>query len=390
VGKRLVIPPSAAGWRRGGRGDHQTLTDDTAFPEIIWTFYSRDPKLSTPLSERLAPGIDRGRVNLYAGVDCNKLFPKLYETWLNFQMVGPVPTSPASNPVQVSEDTIRRIESILIGGKKEEHIVLEGDDEDRPPVVEICVGRERELQAIKDSMAAIVFLTGIGGQGKSTLGARYFADCQAEKAGFSVYVWRDCKEESERFENQLASVIERLSAGTISGKDLAKQDAQSIVQSFMAFATEKAILFVFDNVDHYVDLEHGRMIGAPDVFIQALQQPGIRSRVVFTCRPSVSYSGPAMLHFRLEGLSLPATLSLFAKRRANSEPDEIEDGHKMTEGHAFWLDLLAIQVAKPGSTIRLRDLVSKIRDGSGALPMATLNSVWNTLQPTANGITGHG
>ena len=61
------------------------------------------------------------------------------------------------------------------------------------------------------------------------MAARYFAECQKDHR-FSVYVWRDCKEESERFENQLASVIERLSGGKISGEDLAKQNASSVVE----------------------------------------------------------------------------------------------------------------------------------------------------------------
>ena len=59
---------------------------------------------------------------------------------------------------------------------------LEGDDEDRPPVVDICVGREDDLKAIKTSVAKVVFITGLGGQGKSTVAARYFTDSQHDKS----------------------------------------------------------------------------------------------------------------------------------------------------------------------------------------------------------------
>jgi hypothetical protein len=356
------------------------VRDDTAFPEIIWTFHSKTPDHGSPLFQQLAPGIDRGRVNLYAGVDCHALFSRLHDIWRSIETPTSVQAKFASNPVQVDQETIKRIETLRSEERTSKAVVLEGDDEDRPPVVDICVGRERELHALAESKASVIFLTGLGGQGKSTLAARYFADCQVQKAGFSLYVWRDCKEESERFENQLASVVEKLSAGTISGKDLAKQDAQDIVQSFMTFATEKPTLFVFDNVDHYVDLENGRMNGAPDIFVRAFQTAGLQSQVVFTCRPSISYDGP-LLSLRLEGLNIEASRRLFAERGAHSEPREIEDAHSMTKGHAFWLDLLAIQVAKPGSTATLTHLLSEIRKGGETLlPAATLNSVWKTLR----------
>jgi hypothetical protein len=336
------------------------VRDETAFPEILWTFYGREPKLNGRLADRLAPGIDRGRVNLYAGIDCHRVFPQLHEIWLTSEP----PTAPlsraVSNPVHASEDALKRVETLILGVRNSGNVVLEGDDEDRPPVVDICVGREQELEQIKNSQARVVFLTGLGGQGKSTLAARYFADCQTSAPSFEVYVWRDCKEESERFENQLSSVVERLSGGTISGKDLAQQDTQSIVHSFMQFAAQMNILFVFDNVDHYVDLESGLLIGAPDVFVHAIQQTGLKSRVIFTCRPSISYSGPLVLNVHLEGLSLEATHSLFTKRSANANSEELRDAREMTNGHAFWLDLLAIQVAKAGSNARLADLVNEL------------------------------
>ena len=122
-------------------------------------------------------------------------------------------------------------------------------------MVDICVGREPELQFIKDSTVKAIFITGIGGQGKSTLAAKYYTECQASASSFSYFVWRDCKEESERFENQLASVIERLSNGRLSGKDLAQQRVESIIQILVALIDNIDVLFDTDNVDHYVDIE---------------------------------------------------------------------------------------------------------------------------------------
>jgi hypothetical protein len=85
---------------------------------------------------------------------------------------------------------------------------LGGNEEDRPPLVEFRVGRDSELRQIEGSSAKVIFLTGISGEGKSTLAARYFSDSRSSKA-YDHFVCRDCKEESERFEIQLALVVHR-------------------------------------------------------------------------------------------------------------------------------------------------------------------------------------
>lgn len=372
---RSVVVCAYGGWDDTFTDSLMSIVrDDAAYPEILWAFHSKSPSLSSSLLAGLAPGIDRGRVDLYSGIDCHTFLPKLYEVWAGFQ-ANQLPLVPLqSNPVRVSE-VIQ--EQFRIAGSREH--VLEGDEEDRPPVVEICVGRERELKTVRDSDAKVVFLTGLGGEGKSTIAAKYFAEAQTSKS-FSLFVWRDCKEERERFENQLASVIERLSGGRISGADLAKQDAASVIETLMGFVRRTRVLFVFDNVDHYVDLEGGRMTGTPDLFIKALLSSDLRCRVIFTCRPEVTYDHPAALSCRLAGIGLDATYQLFSERGATSAAREIEDAHEFTDGHAFWLDLLAIQVVKRAPAISLATLLSEVRAGGGTLPDKTLQSIWSTLK----------
>jgi tetratricopeptide (TPR) repeat protein len=371
---RLVVVCAYGGWDDAfTEALMEVVRDDTAYPEVVWTFHPCKPDVSEALAKRLEPGLDRGRVNLYAGIDCNQFFPKLHEAWLDLEAESPLPAMTQSNPVQASAELRLEVEA-----RVNEQRVVEGDDEDRPPVVEICVGREAELRTISESEAKVVFLTGLGGQGKSTVAARYFTESQNGDS-FSIYVWRDCKEESERFENQLASVIERLSGGRISGEDLAKQSATSIVEVLLTFIRDQSFLFVFDNVDHYVNLETGKLIAGPDAFVETLLQAPTSSRAVFTCRPSINYDSPLALSCRLEGISIEAAVQLFSQRGASSSKAEIEDAYGLTEGHAFWLDLLAVQVAKRGSTTKLTKLVNEIRSGGGPLPEKTLNSIWNTL-----------
>ena len=350
------------------------VRDDTVFPEVLWGCYSLQPDASQLWVDRLRPGIDRGRLTLYAGIDCNHLFPKLYDLWHNLEVEVPRVSVTQSNPVQIGDDLRKRLEH-----HRSTHIVIEGDDEDRPPFVEICVGRDVELQKLNKSDAKIVFLTGIGGQGKSTLAAQYFRGCQQEHR-FMVFVWRDCKEEGELFENQLTSVIENLSGGHISGEYLARQSVRSIVDILEKVIANLDVLFVFDNADHYINLESGQLVGSPQLFMDALLRSTSRSRAIFTCRPAVIYESSQALSCRLEGLTLDAAVWLFAQRSAPSERTEIESAHALTEGHAFWLDLLALQVARRASSTDLTVLVDEIRSGRGPLPENTLNSIWGTLK----------
>jgi len=349
------------------------VREDSAAFEILWAFYSENPTLEPPLLEKLSPGISRGRVSLYSGIDCNRFFPELYEIWKSLEPEGPLPKIVASNAVRVSESLRLELER-----RTPEARIIEGDDEDRPPVIALCVGREAELEQLHSSSATVVFVTGIGGQGKSTVAAQYFAETKAQNR-YSYFIWRDCKEESERFETQLASVIELLSNGRISGEDLAKQDAASIVRLFLNYTKDLNGLFVFDNADHYVNLETGRMTASPDILVQALLTAELRSRVILTCRPSVNYYHLRALSFDLQGISLDATRKLFSGRGASFTDAELEQAHRLTNGHAFWLDLLSLQVTKSQSA-PLGELLSRITLGSGDLPQNTLNSIWSTLR----------
>jgi hypothetical protein len=352
----------------------ETVRDDTAYPEIIWTFHRQAPQISKTLLQRLGPGIDRGRVMLYSGIDCHKFFPQLYEIWHKIE--APVNSSSKQHLSSIDITTELRQEIEALTQKPR---VLEGQEEDRPPYVEMCIGRENELNAIRQSEAKVIFLTGIGGQGKSTIAARFFTECQQEQL-FSIYIWRDCKEESERFENQLASVVEKLSNGRIPAAGLAKQSISETVTVLLRLIRNVRVLFIFDNADHYVDLETQMMTGSADAFIEALLESNSPSRVIFTCRPSVIYDNTLALSKHLKGLDIKATTQVFANRGANSTDADIRDAHEATEGHAFWLDLLAIQVAKFSATMDLHTLVSEIRSGRGPLPENTLRSIWGTLK----------
>jgi len=354
-----------------------TVSDDNVFPDILWTFHSGTPQVDQSLLARLLPGINRGRVTLYKGIDCNELFPDLFTQWQATYPTGPVPVPVQSNPVRLGVAEAIPVASGIPAPTS--LFVLEGDDQDRPPYAEFCVGRDRELGDIVSTAARVVFITGFGGEGKSTLAARYFGSCNTSDGRFDFRVWRDCKEESGRFENQLTSVIESLTAGSVTHAHLADRDAKSLIEILVSLVADRPGLFVFDNVDHYVNWETERLLGPPGILVDSLLSSSSRSKVIFTCRPTVRYDHAETLSIRLEGLDMDSTLELFRGRGASCAADEVGEAHRLTNGHAFWLDLLALQVSRRNPAIDLTTLVTRIKSGVGLLPDKTLNSIWNTL-----------
>jgi tetratricopeptide (TPR) repeat protein len=372
---RLIVVCGYGGWDDVFTSTLLDLVrDDSAGPEVLWTFHKNDPQIQPSLVTQLIPGIDRGRVLLYSGIDCNSVLPKLAETWTAKSIPTASLIPSRSNPVQIS---VALQERISAGDERKR--VLEGDDEDRPPLVDFCLGREEQLGVLNATEDRVMFVTGIGGQGKSTVVAKYFAEAQSRKT-FEYFLWRDCKEEGERFENQIASVIETLSGGVISGSFLAKQSIEMLVEILSSRINDLSVLFVFDNVDHYVNLESGQLTSGADPFVKAILASSTNSKVVFTCRPTIRYDLDGILSLKLEGISASAATELFAKRKADSTPDEIARAHDLTNGHAFWLDLLALQVASRIPKSSLGQLLQEVGEGAGELPSITLRSIWNSLK----------
>lgn len=351
----------------------ELVLDDTSSIEILWALHGAAIPSSPILDEFLRTGGRRGRVSFYRGIDCNVLFPRILEAWTNHAPTKVAAPAPRSNPVRLSATLQAELDDAARAPR-----FLEGDDEDRPPMFELCFGRDKELRELTDSNERVIFVTGIGGQGKSTLAASYFTRAQKERR-FGFFMWRDCKEESERFENQIASVIESLSGGALAGSDLAKRPIEMLIDILLSRLAQMSALFVFDNVDHFVNLKNGRLTNAADLFVRKFLEASSACQILFTCRPDIWQEEHGLLSLRLEGLSLQASTELFAARNAGSSLDEIESAHELTNGHAFWLDLLALQVAR-NTNERLASLVEEIRAGQGQLPDLTLQSIWSKLK----------
>ena len=379
-GKTLVIS-GYGGWPDAFmQALAEVALDNSAYPEIIWTFRDRAPTINEDLANQLSPAADRGRVSFYGGIDCHDFFPKLLETWEKLEPPAPPTFFP---PISYRLQTLYTLPSYTsfdrsIGGILDiDAALLEGRDEDRPPLIDICVGRDNELSALTETEAPACFITGLGGQGKSTLAAKYFSEARLSKC-YDLFVWRDCKEEKERLEIQIVSIIEKLTDTRIRAKDISTQPIEVLAELLVKHANGRRILFVFDNVDHYVDLENNKLSPAPEKFLEAFLAAQSNSRIIFTCRPTINYPNKNVFSARLSGLSLGSTQELFAKRGAVVSRIDLEDAHTATAGHAFWLDLLAAQIVK-NPNLKLADLLKRSDRDVGDIPMATLQSIWNSL-----------
>jgi hypothetical protein len=92
---KLVVVCAYGGWDDAfTEALMDVVRDDGAYPEIIWTFHSSEPTIGENLERLLEPGINRGRVNLYSGIDCHRFFPSLYDAWSQLEEAPPLRSDP--------------------------------------------------------------------------------------------------------------------------------------------------------------------------------------------------------------------------------------------------------------------------------------------------------
>jgi len=356
------------------------LGDDTTSPDVIWTFFEPSAeKIRTRqkrLLQKLTNGIDRGRVNPYKGIDCHSFLPLLLESLEKHKeqaKVNDAPAAPVSSVVVLN--SAGAVPSKSSAPARSSYAMS-----DSPPRVDVWVGRDSEFNAITRSSSPIAVVTGIGGQGKSALVSVCFEKLVG-LAQLDFWDWRDCREEGDRFNTQISLIIERLTDGQTSAGDLDGLDTDALVETFMREAATKACLFVFDNVDHYIDLETLRPTSGLEVLFRKALTRNHKCRFIFTCRPNIKADDPGILPIALsDGLSEDETFLLFERRGvdAKSERALISDARSLTSGHPLWLNLIAVQVAN--DRISLPKILAAIRRGQGALPENTLDEIWKTLK----------
>ncbi|WP_136057798.1 hypothetical protein [Candidatus Halocynthiibacter alkanivorans] len=362
---KLVVVIAYGGWEDILTAALKELTGNgAAFPEVLWTFYDSAPAIPAHLRSVLQPGLNRGRTSLYAGIDCHSFLPKLIDFWSNDATAQSAGTASQNepHPFSITSTALKQL------------------DCDRPPHIEAWVGRDAELRSLETTQSPVVILSGIGGQGKSLTAAKHIKDTFASTTKFRFWDWRDCKEAADSIRTQVIAAVDRITSEETTSDMLVSSSDADLADLLVARSAESQTIFVFDNVDHYVDLENFRFVGLLDKLVKAFATSPTTSKIILTCRPQVRYSEASIITIPMPGLNLDETEALFEKRGVANDAcktADIQAAHEMTDGHPFWLDLMAVQVAQvPGTT--LSGLLEDIRRGREESPNV-LSSIWARL-----------
>jgi len=367
AGKTVVVM-AYGGWEDVLTDALGTLVSNSAaFPEIVWTFFAREPKLGPHLLSVLGPGMDRNRVTFFSGIDCQTFLPRLVAEWRDLAPIDSKEklAKTAAEPIAIKSSPLAPLLPAL--------------DCDRPPSIENWVGREAELETLVASNARFVAICGIGGQGKSALAATYAKKVDLGETGYDYWDWRDCREEGDRLRSQVVAAITRLAGNEFHASRLAQAKDADLIEVFIRLALERKVVFIFDNVDHHVDLEKRTLVGFLDQLVKAFCRAATRSRLVITCRPLIHQEAVAGITLAMPGLSLPEAEELFGKRLGDHSEDlaDIATAHRLSAGHPFWLELMAAKAAS-GPNNSLKSILEDVRRGRDDAP-DFLSSMWKGL-----------
>ncbi|ELV8724967.1 SIR2 family protein, partial [Vibrio harveyi] len=162
----------------------------------------------------------------------------------------------------------------------EDKFVKDIDGSDRAPSVKGWVGREKELSILHSDTFKVIFITGIGGEGKSALASHYID----EEEQYSLIDWRDFKEEDHKFQHKIASMVQKVDP-TIKAKELMGLTDEELVDLFFVKLGQHKMLFVLDNVDSYIDLENFEPVNGIGYLFNKAINLAHNSKFMFTCRP---------------------------------------------------------------------------------------------------------
>lgn len=344
------------------------ISEQTDVLNVLWTFHPDNEEAilaqNGPLIEKLEP-LAGQRVVFYKGVDCHIFLPRLLDRMATESMAGPVP--------RVAARIVPKPILIAAGS-------------DHPPQPTEWVGRETQLRELLSCSARVIAITGIGGNGKSTLAAKYLEFKQsADEIAF--WCWADCKEEGHTLHTQLVRMIERISLGEVSALELKDSSTDSIIEVLFAQLESTRAVLVFDNIDKYVDVEECKAVGTMALLFHNALSREHQSQFVFTGRPRLDYDDAQFLQLQLEGLSVEETRELFrtcnVRIDLSQSADQIGAIHAITQGHPLALHLIATQVAR--NRAELAAIIERLKDGIGigiehpSLLDSVLRNIWETL-----------
>lgn len=261
----------------------------------------------------------------------------------------------------------------------------EVDGSDIPPDITNWIGRDKELSILNSGTFKVIFITGIGGQGKSALASHYIN--KAPEGEFELINWRDFKEEDHKFQHKILAMISSI-VSDVDLTQLAGMNDEELISYFFKSLGHKKAIFVLDNVDSYIDLETFEPTKGVGKFFESALSCEHEATFIFTCRPFIRRASIDFYQVSLSGFSEQNTIDYFLSGDKCLSTDKLTTyarrAHKLTNGHALWLSIIWAQ-SKKGETI-LEQFLTNIESGitineddSAILSEKVLGSIWGSL-----------
>ncbi len=272
------------------------------------------------------------------------------------------PATDTANKIDAAKDTTLVPESLLY---KPDVLTDARTIQQRADVV-----RQVYAQLIQSAISSVV-LTGIGGQGKSTLAALVFNYAEQRLSDASSYfqgeaLWFSVKED-DTFQ-MLAEAIMKALQKAISGFGQLPLDNQLAALLNAIRAEQRPRLLVINQFEYLLDEKTGEAkADRPGVreFIDALDREVLPSRILLTSRPLPQgrngLSGTCLVEHAVDGLTNAEGVDLLRKQvkhiAQQATEKELQLAVRRCEGHGYALRLLASRLQRDAS-LKVQELLN--------------------------------
>lgn len=255
---------------------------------------------------------------------------------------------------------LRNKKQVEIDASEKECIEL-----DPVPVINCWSGRMEELDLLSKENTNVITISGVGGQGKTALAARFMRETPETAKKFDKKLWVDCRELPNTMHMKLLSLLESITGGKESAAIYRDEQLSDTIKRFFKHICEERLLIVFDNVDAYVNLESEELVGELSDFIEIALTQQNNSLLILTCRTPIYDSRANFRTIKLDGLKEPEGIEFLRNRgvKITGIEDEIACKQiiRIIKGHPWWLGLIAGQMVS--SKVSPGEYLEENRDG---------------------------
>ncbi|MEK5353498.1 metallophosphoesterase [Paenibacillus sp. FSL L8-0709] len=266
--------------------------------------------------------------------------------------------------------------------KRSEFLTIEVDF---VPKISDWVGRGDELLLPQKREISVISITGVGGQGKTALASEYLRKySRGDSPKYDYGIWIDCRELPESFHYKLIESLEKVSGGLETVTLYKDERLEDTVKRFLKYLNKYKLLVVFDNIDAYVKVDSEGPVEELKPLFNSLCNNEHSSLVVFTCRPPLVHSSSNFQHIQLKGLDTSVAADFFARRGIKSSGENAEiyarEVFKLTNGHPWWLGLIAGQVnVKQESLKKCVERLKRGEETTGGSIQEYFKDIWQQL-----------